>query len=478
MIRYCGQSPQARPSKIGLIDEPSDSGLNLVKMTKLMSVGLAATTLLLACLAAWGYSVWRNRNGSEDVADFPALALVAGLVLRLFCMVLTPEYFAQDEAPHFKYVVYLYQNYSLPVQTAMTGAASNDWEYYQPPLYYALAVPFYALGERVGGSHAAFYMVRLFSVVLWVLGFWFAARALSCLPNLHEGLKTLVLSLWAFLPSHVVSSSMVNNDNLAAPLSWSLILLATQSISGAGSGILLGVLLGLLINTKLTGVLVFAYVLIYGVIEWRRHGMAAVSVDLQCRLAALIIGTAMWLPMIIRNIHVYGSPTAESVANVPRAWASTWQAVIETFQYMARTFWASSGPSNNVSHGFPLAGILLTVLAAWGGLMRVRAHYLHKVPQGPKLVSPSAFYAMAGVFALNWVLVVRFGISYGQGQGRFFFPLLPVVAVLLGVGLAQTSLGCRVLNARYGLLAGFFVYAAVFAVFSVATSIRLVATVH
>lgn len=445
---------------------------NAVEMTKLMSVGLTAMALLVALFLVWRYSVWRNKTGRKDVSDLAAFALIAGLVIRLFCLAFTPEYFAPDEEPHFKYVVYLYQNCSLPVQTSMTGAVSNDWEYYQPPLYYALAVPFYALGIKLGGPHVALYMVRLFSVLLWLVGAWFTFKALVRIPSLHEGVKVLTLCLLAFLPSHVVSSSMVNNDNLAVPFSWCLILLATQSVSGLGPGLLLGILLGLLINTKLTGVLVFAYVLIYGMVKWLRRSATA-TVDLHWRLVALTIGTAMWVPMIVWNIQVYGSPTAESVANVPRFWPSTLQAITETVEYMTRTFWASSGISNNVSHGFPLVGILLTLLAAYGGLVSMRASYRGKRSQRSQVIDHAAFYAMAGVVALNWMLVVRFGINYGQGQGRFFFPLMPAVAVLLGAGLAQTSIGFRVLNARYGLLACFFVYGTAFAVFSVATSMRL-----
>lgn len=447
------------------------------KLTKLGTVLVAAGAGGVALLVALLIGAWRQRQGGRIGPDgLFKMALVLGLLLRLVAAWGMPDYFAPDELPHFKYVGYVHDHHALPVQTSATGAASNDWEYYQPPLYYLLAQPFYALGTLLDGQQGALHAVRLYSVLLWWLGAIVALRVVRTLGFLTAGQQVFAAALFTLLPAHVIGSAMVNNDNLAIPLTWLVVFLASSLRAGVGPALMLGLLLGLLINTKLTGALGFAYVALLAALEWWRRPASPHEARWPYLVLACLVGTLMWAPMAWRNLQVYGSLTAEAVANVPMAWASPMDALGATLAYMGRTFWASAGVTHNISHGFAVMGVLLTLLAAWGWLTRgFDAAMRQRKPSSlPALPLPVA--ALAGTLALNLLLVLRMGFAYGQGQGRFLFPMLPAVVCMLAMGLAHTSWGKRLLASGHAVLVGSMVYATAFVAFSIATAMRLLST--
>lgn len=444
--------------------------------TVLVAVGAAGVALLVLILIG----TWRRRQGYTGLAGVVSMALALGLLLRLAAAWGMPDYFAPDERPHFKYVAYLHEHHALPVQTAATNAPTNDWEYYQPPLYYLLAQPFYALGSELAGEQGALHAVRLFSVLLWWLGAVAALRVVRRLSFLPPGQQAFAMALFTLLPAHVVGSAMVNNDNLAIPLTWLVVFTASSLRRGLGPALWLGLMLGLLINTKLTGALGFVYVALLAAGDWWQHRASSSSAPEGARwpylLTACMLGTLIWVPMAWRNLAVYGSLTAEAVANVPVKWPGPVEAVSATLAYMGRTFWASAGPSHNISHGFPVLGVALTLLAAWGWIGRAFNAASHDRPAtepAPTVTLALPVAALAGAFTLNLLLVLRMGFAYGQGQGRFFFPMMPAVACILGIGLAYTGWGRRLLGNGYAVLAGSMVYAVSFVAFSIATAMRL-----
>jgi len=104
-------------------------------------------------------------------------------------------------SPHCTYARYLAEHRALPVQKSLTGAATNDWEYYQPPLYYLLLAPVYAISRRVNDGRTAPVVrsMRMISIMLWAIQAILLLRLLELLLPADIFIKSGALSLFCFL---------------------------------------------------------------------------------------------------------------------------------------------------------------------------------------------------------------------------------------------------------------------------------------
>lgn len=154
-------------------------------------VGIAA-----GCAFALGLLFWLRHRRSGDRASqscpggvrlLPTI-IVAGLVCRLVFALLTPDFQVPDEYPHFRYIQYVAENRSLPVQEHMWSDRSYDWEFCQPPLYYVLMAPLYlGLDTAFHSIKVTAYVLRLVSVLIWGANVWLAFMLLKRL-NIWDGL--------------------------------------------------------------------------------------------------------------------------------------------------------------------------------------------------------------------------------------------------------------------------------------------------
>ena len=192
--------------------------------------------------------------------------------------------------------------------------------------------------------------------------------------------------------------------------------------------------------------------------------------ELTRRGLAVAIALVIWTPLLVRNLATYGSLTAEDIANIPEDWNSWPQALAVTTRYIHTSFWATSGIYNNIGSLFPVAGIVLSYVAiagvAWGVLSN-RERFAVVVGSNRKVM-----IALIAAVIANLALVARFGLLYGQGQGRFLFPLIRPISVLMAVGLRMLSVDRH--SRAHLHVAGFFVtYATSFVAFSLASFERL-----
>ena len=81
----------------------------------------SCTLTLLTCGAVWFGMWWRQRSHSVSGRLFVTTVLIAGLVVRLAYVFLTPVFYAPDEQSHFNYIKHLAENKSFPVQTSKLG---------------------------------------------------------------------------------------------------------------------------------------------------------------------------------------------------------------------------------------------------------------------------------------------------------------------------------------------------------------------
>lgn len=160
-------------------------------------------------------------------ASLFTLILLAYLLLGGLYAVFTPAWQVPDEPAHYNYVRYLVNESGFPElvagcyeQTYLEQLTAQRfpphlpidgvcYEFHQPPLYYLLAAPVFAL---TGGSPLA---LRLFSVALGagVVSLAFAVGR-TIFPNRAE-IALATMALVALVPMHLAMLASVNNDALA-----------------------------------------------------------------------------------------------------------------------------------------------------------------------------------------------------------------------------------------------------------------------
>lgn len=225
------------------------------------------------------------------------LALGAALVARV------PMGASPDEAAHWQYIEYLVANKSLPLFTGQKPPLPG-YEFHQPPLYYAIAAP----GWAVLPAGVQNYWARLVSLLCGaatLIFIWKSARLLFADDRSIAVLATGFAALW---PLHLGVSAGSNNDALgglwAAALFWcgARVLLRGATLRDAA---LMGLLVGLGALTKNTVLVVGAAMLVALLVAPSAPKSPSGFVRLLVALAVTIVVAG---PLWARNIFVYGDP--------------------------------------------------------------------------------------------------------------------------------------------------------------------------
>ncbi|MFN8470705.1 MAG: DUF2142 domain-containing protein [Anaerolineae bacterium] len=394
------------------------------------------------------------------------LILAAYLLLGAAYAVITPPWQTPDEPAHYNYIRYIVETGSLPVLQPgdYQGALLEDlkahkwppdasvdalrYEGHQPPLFYVVAAPVYALAHLRLSTRGVVISLRLLSVLLGAvvvyLAYLITRRALPEMPTL----ALVTAGFVAFLPMHIAMTAAVNNDTLAELILSAILFLSLGRLLGRVSQrrFVIGgaVLVGLAMLTKTT--IYLPAVALPAAAElggwWRRNRFglgAAIGTLAMLYFGALLI-SAWWF---LRNMDVYG-------AGDPFGWTRHDTIVfgeqLRTSQYLAQTgvlralregiwtvfqsFWGIFGW---MGAPFPagvywlLAG--LTVLAAVGLALLIFSRR-HPRPAVWLLVVPIVC-ALAGLVGYN--------LKFIQFQGRYLFPALTPIAVFFALGLREVA---------------------------------------
>jgi 4-amino-4-deoxy-L-arabinose transferase-like glycosyltransferase len=401
-----------------------------------------------------------------------SLILLLFVILGLAYSVINPLHEATDELRHYRYVRYIVANRALPVQ----GAEPCRSQSHHPPLYYAAGAllagwidtgrdvcttpesnPFWAYRYAdVGvdnknmyfhGSEEAFpwrgealaaHLLRALNVLLgagtvwltWATGrtVWPARRALAA------GGSAFV----AFNPMFLYLAGAINNDIIAALGGAAVLYASTRLLRDPAGlsprwGLILGVLYGLALLSKFNmAAIALLIAAAFSVVAWQRGqwrqwlevGLLSVAV------AALLAG--WWF---LRNQLLYGEPTgfrmvtelwgardaSESLPlallELPLAWTTLWgrfgfgQIPLPEGFYTALKAVTGAG----------LFGLLLP-------LLRRRRERTQQWLLALLILDVLLFFAVL----FNYMLV-----SPAGAMGRFFFPGLPALGLLVFYGLSR-----------------------------------------
>ncbi|MGE5602411.1 MAG: glycosyltransferase family 39 protein [Nitrososphaerales archaeon] len=392
-----------------------------------------------------------------------ALILVTYFVLGGLFAVNTPAWQAPDEPAHYNYIAYVAENGSFPVlhfgdyphgYLEQIKAAkfppgmpitSIKYESHQPPLYYLLTAPVFALtnGSLVG--------LRLLSVLLGAGIVLFAyAIARRAAPS-DPAIALAAASVVAFLPQHLATVSQVGNDVLAELLLAAVLFISVQVLDKPDRPgslrvyLLLGVLLGMILVTKTTAYVAIPLALGAVVWRWLQEKPALRRIALES-LVVILPAALIALPWYVRDIYVYGWPdflglirheqivvgqtrTSDFIAE--NGWPAYWERAAEwTFKSFFGVFgWMGVWLDSRVYY---LAGIWLAtpVLAALiAGIVR-RGNL-----QEEGVERQNSIYAFLAVAILLTLLTYAYyNVTFLQHQGRYLFTALIPIAIFLALG--------------------------------------------
>jgi 4-amino-4-deoxy-L-arabinose transferase-like glycosyltransferase len=417
-----------------------------------------------------------------------AVILVAYLVLALAYSLANPLYESTDELRHVRYARHICAYRDLPVQRAGAPRAQS----HHPPLYYALGAlvscwvpveqevyyqppenPFWAYrywevssdnkNQYVHGPDEdlpfrgialVVYLVRWMTILIGAGAVWLTHRVgLEVFPK-QPVLALGGAALVAFNPQFLYLSGAVNNDTLATFLGAAVLLACARLIRegpSLRSDVTLGILMGLSLLTKFHLLALLAPVAVaYLLAAWPsrdwRAALRAVLVILG--LAALLSG--WWF---VRNWRLYGEPTGMSRLN--QLWAGrsaegNWWVISQKWPYLWSSLWGRFGYGQVPLPPPVYQGLLAFSLVAIAGYLfvpsvvvpaSIRSRFGVEAPSTQSVRTRTSTLSLLPLLAVTVVFVSAVAyymlIQPAGAMGRFLFPALPAMAVLLIGGLSR-----------------------------------------
>jgi 4-amino-4-deoxy-L-arabinose transferase-like glycosyltransferase len=389
---------------------------------------------------------WLARHEPQLLAGLLVLylGLGGGYLLR------EPFGAGPDEMGHYLYIEALAATHHLPVfQTDPAAPGDQNFEAHQPPLYYLLHTPFYAVlppSDRASAGRALAFL----SLLLGGLTLGFSYRLFKLLAPSAPALYLGATASIGLLPMFVYLSSRLNNDNLCNLLFVvALGLFARMLRQGLSLGRSLGagLVLGAALLTKTLALLLLPLAaLTVALAAWqgpRRVQTFLGHCGVVWGVALLVAG--WWF---VRNVQLYGDPLAQQAFNErflrDRPTPATFLAQglsptaywIWVLTWIFASFWGVFGHMNAFMDRWLYLLFGAFSLAALLGLGRFYAR-LRRSPEGLwQWPRPMALVLGVGMFGAL-AMLLHFNTVYFQAQARYLFPLLPGFVLALILGLAQ-----------------------------------------
>ena len=249
-----------------------------------------------------------NRKKKKRYQIIISCILVMGIIMRIGYMLYTPYtvrgHDVLESCGHADYIIELMSGH-LPL--------TNDYQFYHPPLFHALAAGMALLFGKLTGIKETPVLLEAGKLIsCWAsivtLGI---ARELCREIKLGEEGTIIAMSLMAFLPEHYLLAGRLNNDSLstmflAGVLLFTLRWIRTRSFIDLsilafcyGLGIMTKVSVGSL--AVVTGI-VMLYVLYLNI----RNGTGIICLQQYAVFALIAFPLGLWYP--IRNLILFKQP--------------------------------------------------------------------------------------------------------------------------------------------------------------------------
>lgn len=344
-----------------------------------------------------------------------------------------------DEGAHYQYVRFVAENWRLPIFQGYEGVG---YEAHQPPLYYFLAALFQKLTGKFDepGKWVRFLSTIFSGGVVWIV--WLTGRRLFP-SQLTAGIGAMAFA--AFLPMHIAIGSAVGNDSLTNLLfagSLYAMLLLMQAPSPRTAAIV-GILIGLSLLTKATAILLLPLALLALTMAKRSRPELRLSRLLTPLFVYVLLIGGWWF---VRNAMLYSDPLLQKTFT--QAFAGTAKAsdMREAFDlsmsgylgwvgdWTFKSFWFAYGTPQTANTGRPnfLADWVYHLLRVWGVVILVGFWLRIREELSPDVLR---FIILGGAcLALVALTFGMFVLTFFQAQGRYFFPALLPISVVVGLG--------------------------------------------
>jgi 4-amino-4-deoxy-L-arabinose transferase-like glycosyltransferase len=381
--------------------------------------------------------------------------LVLGLTLVLYLGLaygyasLTPIWENPDEPAHFNYVVFVARNHGLPelkpgdwdsalLERLKNGAlqpgdsvASIQYENWEPPLFYVVAAPVALVSPTVDPASLVPRLRMLnvvFGAVTLVCAYLVARAAFG--PRERDLALAVPLTIVG-VPMFVAVSAAISADPLANLLAATVLLLLVRRLRQPGRrarigwAIVAGALIAIGLLTKLAVGIVLPLALVV---------IAARSTRVMREAVVLLATTGVVvLPWLARQVSTYGltdpfalARHAVVVGDQPRFPGLTPDYLVQFGTVSFHSFWAQFGWMAIVAQSrLYWTWGLVSLVAVAGLLMGYRRFRADPVWQLLLLTAGVTFAAYVG-----------YNLSFEQFQGRYLFPAIAPIALLLVAGWA------------------------------------------
>jgi len=430
-----------------------------------------------------GTQLWQQISGAiRYVADkrHPLVVILTLYVLitSLYSLI-TPSFESPDEGGHFDYMVFIARRHCLP--TVQDHNHISDLPIVlHPPLYYSLGalvlsalhpfgVPQYQFDlhadprfwERwkdnwlIHGSEEVFpyhgntrmdHLLRLIFVAMGALTVLFTYRTATVAFPQNESLAVGAAAVCAFVPQFTFISGMLNNDNLAAMLSsmaiFCLVRILKEASIGSRQLVKLSLIAALGLLTKYTTFFLIPVALV-AILLKSKDAKQALKLSF---LFLLVVGVvAGWY--YYSNVLLYGDPLA-SKTHLSIDLAVHHKSLTDPFfreiyfPAMYKSFVGNFGCLSiplptGMYYAFSLPGLA-------GGVGLLRLVFSPKARE--KSLSTCQKYVVLILLLSIGLLVVgsvMYNLSYNGTQGRYLFPILPALGILVALGLSAFARKAR-----------------------------------
>ena len=383
---------------------------------------------------------------------------------------------APDERQHANYIAHVQSGKGFPVLVPGAPDLYESFQSHQPPLYYFIGAGWSTLTGSDPTQTNAGPRVRFLNGLIGIGGligtfffvFWGTGR---------QDLGLAAAAFYAFLPMNLALHAAVTNDPLLFTLCILTLAVAMRGLQQGWTlklAMLTGALAGLALLTKTNALALIPTLAVVAFLSFRRPGAMK---------PALTAGALLLLPFLVvapwwmRNTQLYGDPFGlrvfdEAFTGNPQAslfiegmgasgyWLGmvmwwTFRSFIGAFGYMDIFLFERMGGEQSgalyLALGLPLFGLMLL------GLLRLPSYAQEADDQAQP--DPRPWALVGGVFLLvTLVLFLRFNAQYFQGQARYLFPALGVLAAWFALGAVRLA-GAHARHAWIAVTVVMLVYA-------------------
>jgi 4-amino-4-deoxy-L-arabinose transferase-like glycosyltransferase len=397
------------------------------------------------------------------------------VVFAAFFVLVVPPFESPDELGHLAYINFVATRLDLPNQY-MLKRTDRDYvsEGHQPPLYYAIVAIFNRALLRDhkvdvtpihnknkvdwGGrfkkvptfnhaynniftswaDRASYYLIRLLSVLIGLINIYFVFKLTRLF--LKDSLWALFPAFFmATLPQFVFISGMVNNDNLAS-LFGTIFLYYCFRLLGSPAKtrnyVLAGLFLGLGIFTKLIvfplllgmlPILVYSYMM----------NEKVRSIIAKSGLSMMILAVLTSSGFFIRNMLIYGElfgtrmvMRTDGAALVHVRSLFDWYFI---YPFLPGLFVSFVGALGLLTLLLPIPVYLFYAAVMLSAIIGLLMSWSRNIQDRAKII-----FAMLFV-VLSFASMIYFNLKIESFQGRYLFPVLPLMAILIMIGLREIA---------------------------------------